>query len=168
MSAFGGKADIGLPSIIFHYHDQFLLTHRRSHTLPVALTSAGDQTASISAHPLRKEFRTRVKHLRPFLLPGELVWIDEPTKTSLLNTLRDAYSPETAAKLETLARIEHERWVIERKLDGWRYGPTRNDARRFHPLLISWEQLNKSNDEKQKDINQVLTALKFIAEKKSM
>jgi hypothetical protein len=33
------KTDIGLPSIIFHYRNQFSLTRRRSHALPVALRS---------------------------------------------------------------------------------------------------------------------------------
>jgi RyR domain len=84
-------------------------------------------------------------------------------------------SPSESAKLETLlqagednpliadlARVEHERWMVERKLDGWRYGPVRDNKLLIHPLLVSWEMLQKSPSEVKKDSDQVLAALKQV------
>ena len=82
-------------------------------------------------------------------------------------------SPQDSAKLEALlqagendphlhdlARVEHERWMVERKLDGWRHGATRDNQRLIHPLLVPWEILQKSPAEVKKDSDQVLAALK--------
>jgi len=63
-----------------------------------------------------------------------------------------------------LARTEHERWMIERKLDGWRYGKVRNNARQIHNLLVPWAQLKAKPAEVEKDVQQVLAALRAIAE----
>lgn len=46
----------------------------------------------------------------------------------------------TDAELETMARLEHDRWVRERRRGGWRPG-VRDSARRTTPYLVSWEQL---------------------------
>jgi CheY-like chemotaxis protein len=55
------------------------------------------------------------------------------------------------ADIEQLARMEHERWMRDKIRDGWRYGPTRNDAAKIHPLLIPWEELPE--EERDKDRN---------------
>jgi hypothetical protein len=57
-----------------------------------------------------------------------------------------------------LARLEHERWMIERKLAGWTYGPTRDTGKRLHELLVPWEAL--SPEQVAKDIAQVQAALR--------
>lgn len=61
-----------------------------------------------------------------------------------------------------LARIEHERWMVERKLDGWHYGPERNDSLLIHPLLLPWSSLQKKPIEVKKDSDQVLVTLKQL------
>jgi hypothetical protein len=67
--------------------------------------------------------------------------------------------------MQALARLEHERWMIERKLDGWRYAPARDNPRRLHPKLVPWEQLQRSTDEVRKDVDQVISALVFVAQR---
>jgi hypothetical protein len=47
-------------------------------------------------------------------------------------------SPE---ELEVLAELEHERWSAQRRMDGWRLGATRDDARHLHPQLKPYAQL---------------------------
>ena len=42
---------------------------------------------------------------------------------------------------ELLARNAHENWAQQRLRDGWRYGPSRDDARKEHPCLVPYEQL---------------------------
>jgi len=49
-----------------------------------------------------------------------------------------AFAP---AEVERLAIIEHRRWAVERWLDGWRYGPQRDNAQKLHPQLIPYADL---------------------------
>ncbi len=91
--------------------------------------------------------------------PGAIPAIDVATINHLLHTPR---SPDVEAKFEDLARLEHERWMIERKLDGWTHGTTRDNAKRQHHLLMPWEELKKSPQERAKDVDQVLKALQFV------
>lgn len=45
------------------------------------------------------------------------------------------------ALLERLAELEHRRWMMERHLSGWQYGPVRDNARRIHPDLQPYAAL---------------------------
>jgi TrkA-N domain/RyR domain len=47
----------------------------------------------------------------------------------------------TDAQVETLARIEHERWMKERLEAGFRYGPVRDARNKVSPYLVPWEEL---------------------------
>ena len=55
----------------------------------------------------------------------------------------DSIKPEFKADIERMAELEHGRWNIERLRDGWRYGPTRNDAKKIHDNIIPWEKLSE-------------------------
>ncbi|MFI4975464.1 MAG: NAD-binding protein [Caulobacterales bacterium] len=46
------------------------------------------------------------------------------------------------AQLETLAAMEHWRWSVERRAEGWRYGPERDEYQRLHPDLVDWSALS--------------------------
>jgi hypothetical protein len=50
-----------------------------------------------------------------------------------------AFAP---TEVERLAIIEHRRWAVERWLDGWTYGPERDNARKRHPQLIPYSELS--------------------------
>lgn len=52
------------------------------------------------------------------------------------------------AEVEQLAEMEHERWVAERRAQGWKRGP-RDPALKTNPSLVSWADL----DESARDIN---------------
>jgi len=46
------------------------------------------------------------------------------------------------AELEAMAALEHERWMAQRRMDGWRHaGDIRDQNRRLHPSLIPYEAL---------------------------
>jgi hypothetical protein len=55
--------------------------------------------------------------------------------------------------METMAKMEHRRWVAERLLSGWTYGKTKDIVRRTHPDLVPWEKL--SIEVRNKDKNAV-------------
>ena len=47
----------------------------------------------------------------------------------------------SAAETETLARLEHERWVAERERMGWSSGKAKDLDKRITPYLVPWEEL---------------------------
>ncbi|MFN2215011.1 MAG: RyR domain-containing protein, partial [Anaerolineales bacterium] len=52
------------------------------------------------------------------------------------------------AEVEEMARWEHERWYRERREDGWREGPERDDKKKTNPDLVDWEVLEEEEKEK--------------------
>jgi serine phosphatase RsbU (regulator of sigma subunit) len=52
-------------------------------------------------------------------------------------------------EVETMARIEHDRWSWERRLSGWKYGRKRNNGKKLHDCLVPFDEL--SEEEKEKD-----------------
>jgi len=47
----------------------------------------------------------------------------------------------TNAEIETLAELEHGRWVVERAQTGWHFGEERSEENKFHPNLVPWKTL---------------------------
>lgn len=54
----------------------------------------------------------------------------------------------TDQEIEQLARLEHERWMSERRAAGYTHGPERNDEDRTHPDLIPYDQLSEAAKDK--------------------
>lgn len=68
----------------------------------------------------------------------------------------------TKEHIEQLARVEHDRWLAEKLLSGWRHtSGTKDTARRLSPAIIPWSAL--SDAEKQKDREAVLNIPKLLA-----
>ncbi|MFZ2960569.1 MAG: NAD-binding protein, partial [Candidatus Ozemobacteraceae bacterium] len=44
-------------------------------------------------------------------------------------------------EIQTLARVEHCRWLVYLLLNGWKYGPVRDLLRQTHPSLLPWDTL---------------------------
>jgi K+ transport systems, NAD-binding component len=57
----------------------------------------------------------------------------------------------TDEEIEVLARLEHERWMANRRKHRWRYGPQRDDTRRIHPDLVPWEDLSEQSRQRDRD-----------------
>jgi hypothetical protein len=54
----------------------------------------------------------------------------------------------TADDVETMARLEHERWLAERRAAGWTYEPGTTDRpRKTNPRLVEWERLSDEDRE---------------------
>jgi voltage-gated potassium channel Kch len=54
----------------------------------------------------------------------------------------------TPAEIETLAEMEHERWMAERTRGGYTYGPIRDDVAHTHPDLLPWGSLSEEAKDK--------------------
>jgi hypothetical protein len=59
--------------------------------------------------------------------------------------------------LEHLTICEHQRWMGEKAMDGWRGGDQRDNTRRIHPDIQPFEKL--SEPVKEKDRVQVRKAV---------
>jgi len=44
-------------------------------------------------------------------------------------------------ELERLAELEHERWIADRRMSGWRYGEKRDNRSKRHPDMKPYAQL---------------------------
>ena len=60
---------------------------------------------------------------------------------------------------EPAAIHEHERWMTERRRQGWTYAPIRDNARKQHPLLVEWDQLPEKEKEKDRATARALPRL---------
>lgn len=49
----------------------------------------------------------------------------------------------SAPQIETLARLEHARWAAYYWMTGWTYAPERDDARKQHPNLVAYDELDE-------------------------
>ena len=77
-----------------------------------------------------------------------------------LNTNEVELPAELLELTELLAKNTHEIWAQQRFSEGWKYGAERNDERKEHPCLVSYENLPES--EKEYDRNTALETLKVI------
>ena len=93
-------------------------TYRQANRDAVAHIAA--KLASAGIDPARWRGVTGI----PRLAPGERVYAD-------------------AVELEVLAQLEHERWMAQRRMDGWRLtdAPSKDQARRLHPSLVPYDAL---------------------------
>jgi hypothetical protein len=55
----------------------------------------------------------------------------------------------TAAEVERLAQMEHERWMGDLREAGFTYGPRHDEQAKTHPGLVPFDQL--SDDDQEKD-----------------
>ena len=63
----------------------------------------------------------------------------EPIDTSQVRLPR-----EVEELTEKLSRNAHDHWARQRMADGWRWGASRDDARKLHPSLSPYEELPES------------------------
>ena len=62
--------------------------------------------------------------------------------------------PVSPERMETLARQEHDRWMNDLVRDGWTYSSGAKDPmRKTHPLIVSWEELDETEREKDRDVD---------------
>lgn len=66
---------------------------------------------------------------------------------------------EEADIRSALARLEHDRWWADRVVDGWQYGPARDNAARVHPDLRPFEALDNESRSKDAEQNEFITRL---------
>ncbi len=92
------------------------------------------------------------------LLPGEDVRILTKEICARAYEVYRGLSPELKEKCRF---VEHERWMRFHFMYNWRYAPVRDDSRREHNQLISYEELTVSEREKDDSAWEILGAALF-------
>jgi hypothetical protein len=70
-----------------------------------------------------------------------------------------AFAAVTPDEWDRLARIEHRRWCADRIDGGWRHAPVRDDRRRLHPCLVTWQALSEADRDKDRHAVRVVLSL---------
>ncbi|TAK47256.1 MAG: hypothetical protein EPO23_12520 [Xanthobacteraceae bacterium] len=124
-------------------------------------TGAGRAWDTLS-ETYRRANRRAASHLTQKLWTMGLSVPNDPALQGAVDaeTYDNVIKPITASDGEDntvrrLARLEHERWCADRRLDGWQYGEVRDDARRRHPSLVPFDDPRLTADEIAKDIGQI-------------
>ena len=66
--------------------------------------------------------------------------------------------------LESMAELEHRRWMIERALNGWQFGEPRDDATKRHNCMVAYDKLPEDDKQKDRDnISLVASILKTLS-----
>lgn len=135
-------------------HERYLRIHREERGRGANASAAGEamQEWDQLAASYRQANRRAADHVPAKLVSAGCIVPEGPTHLSI-DTDQIVKSP----LLESLAELEHEVWMIDRKLDGWRAGPVRDDATRIHNLLVPYAEL--SEPMKELDRDQIRTLL---------
>lgn len=75
-------------------------------------------------------------------------WMRESTREAVRSALVD---PTPGA--------QHERWLEERRAQGWSYGPERDDVRKKNPNMVEFHELPKFEQQKDSIIIAIARAL---------
>jgi len=54
-------------------------------------------------------------------------------------------------EIETMAKMEHARWVVERLMDGWKLGEKKDITKKISPYLVPWSKLPENIKEWDRD-----------------
>jgi len=167
--AIGGFALFGLPSDLLELQ---LCESKKRDALAKALHA---QYAAASAaipswnnlpESFRRANRNAADHWRAkmyafgydvgHIAPGILPCLPETDAQTLLGFAGNGDLKTVNEKFMDVVQLEHERWMLERGLDGWVFGKERDNVRRFHPSLIPWDDLIRDFPaEVLKDIEQI-------------
>lgn len=128
----GEKATHEMETMAKAIHEEF---RRERRAAPLASDPALEEWESL--HPdLRASNRDQALHLASKLQAIGYTIADSERESEP--------APEfTKEEVETMARLEHGRWVVERLSSGWRLGEERSPEKKISPYLVGWSELPK-------------------------
>jgi hypothetical protein len=58
------------------------------------------------------------------------------------------------------ASAQHDQWLAQKKLDGWKFGKVKDAQKKTHPMMVPYSQLPEFERRKDALVNAVVDALK--------
>ena len=86
----------------------------------------------------KEDHRSQIRYLGEKLESYTMDVGLRPVLPDAADTVTELYGPI----LEQLSELEHERWVRDKKADGWRYGETRDPDMKLTPDLRTYAELD--------------------------
>ncbi len=90
----------------------------------------------------RNSYRSQLRYIGVRLQDYQSTIGIRPILTNETDTISELYGPA----LELLAEMEHERWMHDKREDGWKYG-TSDSTMKTTPDLVPYEELEESTKE---------------------
>lgn len=59
----------------------------------------------------------------------------------------------------TKPRDSHENWLAEKKANGWKYGPIKNESTKEHPCMVEFEKLSEYQQTKDRIFFNIVKSL---------
>ncbi len=87
----------------------------------------------------KEGYRSRLRYMGESLMDYDMNIGIRPVLEGSEDSIPELYGPA----LETIARIEHERWVNDKEADGWKYGEVFDSEVKQNPDLTSYEELEE-------------------------
>jgi hypothetical protein len=150
--AFGGLVRPEAIERVLDRHGDEIAIALHENYLHAANTSGASSTAALAAwadlpENLREANRAAAEHAAILFASVGL---------RLVPAHEGATNEVTAKEFETLARVEHRRWMADRIDRGWRSGPVRDDEQLIHPSIAPFECLSAHDREKDRSTVQTL------------
>lgn len=82
--------------------------------------------------------------------------------------VRDLVALLKSDGIDRLAEMEHGRWNVERLLEGWKWGPTKDIKERLNPCIVPWEQLEDGENGYKKYDRDLFINLPGVLEKSGL
>ncbi|GAA0583653.1 RyR domain-containing protein [Rhizomicrobium electricum] len=147
--AFGTTADMIAASSFLAKEDD--IAEREYHRAYLA-TSPSNGPASKPWDELAEEYRISnrraVAHIYAKLFEAGFdvrAWMAKHDVWKSLPALAPGESLyRNPAERERLAELEHERWIADRRISGWRHGEPRDNVRKHHPDIKPFDQLTEA------------------------
>ena len=130
-----------------HFHDAYLQDHTGS-------SAASQEWSRLPATYRNANIAATDHSAARILSAGYVIAAGTPVPHGLLQI------SEGSSDMEKLAELIHQAWVIDRRLDGWRYGKIRDNQRLIHQSLKPYGEL--SDDVKDQDRAQIRLLTKVL------
>lgn len=89
----------------------------------------------------------------------ETIW---PDWDNVPESIRESTRLGVKAVLDGAAPRElHDSWCAAKQADGWIYGPVRDNAKKIHPCLVSYDALPRAQQVKDWLFSAIVDALKY-------
>jgi TrkA-N domain/RyR domain len=160
LQSFGGLEELLRPDILIGGELDTLAKALHAHWLASSAANGSQSSAARPWGALAETFkmanRRRADLIALHLGQAGLRLAPSPSPTKLEFSLEE---------IETLARLEHRRWYIDRRLLGVTYGEARSARPQRHPMLVEWERLpenvREANRNEVKRLTTILAEVKF-------
>ena len=103
-------------------------------------------------HDLRESNRQQAKHISAKLQSVSCELIARPDAVITPIEFTDE-------EIEPMARMEHDRWVEERRTAGWRWGKSKDVKKRINPYLVPWDQIGDNVKEYNRNAVRLMPAI---------